>query len=105
MPGHHVYKTHWSPKINKELCCAVEEENSFDRHAVAVLKDGGVVGHVPRELARIYFLQKQHSRMTCRITGLRKPSETSGKGLVVHFFTGIKRHIHKLVTLFTYVRS
>ena len=31
----------------------VEEENSFDQHAVAVPKDGGVVGQVPRELARI----------------------------------------------------
>ena len=28
------------------LCSAVEDENSFDRHAVAVLKDGRVVGHV-----------------------------------------------------------
>ena len=29
-----------------KLCCSVEDENSFDRHAVAVLKDGRVVGHV-----------------------------------------------------------
>ena len=29
-----------------KLCCAVEDENSFDRHAVAVLKDGRVVRHV-----------------------------------------------------------
>ena len=29
-----------------KLCCAVEDENSFDRHAVAVLKDGRLVGHV-----------------------------------------------------------
>ena len=29
-----------------KLCCAVEDENSFDRHAVPVLKDGRVVGHV-----------------------------------------------------------
>ena len=28
------------------LCSAVEDENSFDRHAVAVLKDGRVVDHV-----------------------------------------------------------
>ena len=32
--------------IDKALLCAVEEDNSFDRHAVAVLKDGGVVGYV-----------------------------------------------------------
>ena len=29
-----------------KLCCAVEDKNSFDRHAVAVLKDERVVGHV-----------------------------------------------------------
>ena len=28
------------------LNSAVEDENSFDRHAVAVLKDGRVVGHI-----------------------------------------------------------
>ena len=33
------------PRI-RVLCSAVEDENSFDRHAVAVLKDGRVVGHV-----------------------------------------------------------
>ena len=37
MCGHHIYKTHWTPEINEELSCAVEE-NSFDRHAVAVHK-------------------------------------------------------------------
>ena len=34
------------PRI-RVLCSAVEDENSFDRHAVAVLKDRRVVGHVP----------------------------------------------------------
>ena len=33
------------PRI-RVLCSAVEDENSFDWHAVAVLKDGRVVGHV-----------------------------------------------------------
>ena len=33
------------PRI-RVLCSAVEDENYFDRHAVAVLKDGRVVGHV-----------------------------------------------------------
>ena len=40
---HHVYKTHWSPSIGEELCCEVEEDNTFDRYAVAVTKDGRVV--------------------------------------------------------------
>ena len=70
-----------------KLCCAVEDENSFDRHAVAVQKDGKVVGHVhvavflgsslaARLLPPAARLQ---GRMTCRITGLRKPSEISEK--------------------------
>ena len=50
---YHVYKTHWSPSIGEELCCEIEEDNTFDRYAVAVTKDGRVVGHVPRELARV----------------------------------------------------
>ena len=33
------------PRISV-LCSALEDENSFDRYAVAVLKDGRVVGHV-----------------------------------------------------------
>ena len=33
------------PRI-RVLCSAVEDENSFNRHAMAVLKDGRVVGHV-----------------------------------------------------------
>ena len=33
------------PRI-RILCSVVEDENSFDRHAVAVLKDGRVVGHI-----------------------------------------------------------
>ena len=73
-----------------KLCCVVEDENSFDRYAVAVLKDGRVVCHMC-----CHFLQntagslaarllpptaRLHSRMTCRITGLRKQSEISEKG-------------------------
>ena len=33
------------PRI-RVVCSAVEDENSFDRHAMAILKDGRVVGHV-----------------------------------------------------------
>ena len=59
--GHHVYKTQWTPIIGEDLCVQIEEPNTFDRFAVAVLKDGVIVGHVPRELARLtcwYFSPK-----------------------------------------------
>ena len=41
-----------------KLCCVVEDENSFDRNAVAVLKDGRVVGHVHVHVA----IFAKHSR-------------------------------------------
>ena len=44
-----VFTSQLSPPPSHEirvLYSVVEDENSFDRHAVAVLKDGRVVGHV-----------------------------------------------------------
>ena len=85
---------------------ACTQVNPFDRYSVAVLKNGEVAGHVRRELSRIcfHFLQRQHSSISCRITGHRKLSEIRGKGLVVpcvYIFTGKQRHVPKLITLFT----
>ena len=48
-PRSSPHPTNLRSDINEALlidCCAVEDENSFDRHAVAVLKDGRVVGHI-----------------------------------------------------------
>ena len=44
-----AFASQLSPPLRRirVLCSAVEDENSFDRHAVAVLEDGlRVVGHV-----------------------------------------------------------
>ena len=103
--GHHVYKTQWTPIIGKDLCVQIEEHNTFDRFAVAVLKDDVIVSHVPRELARTcwFVLQKRYSIMSCKITGRRRLSEVEGEGLVVpcvYRFTGKSKHLEKLNTLF-----
>ena len=45
--GHHVYHTVWTPVIGKVLPVKREETNLDDTFAVAALKDGEVVGHVP----------------------------------------------------------
>ena len=42
-----MYKTIWTPHLGEELVLATENGNLFDRHAVAVIKDGEVVGHGP----------------------------------------------------------
>ena len=64
--GHHVYKAAWSPYIGEELPVQHEVNNIHDDFAVAVLKNGNTVGHVPREISRVcwYFLHKSGSEMT-----------------------------------------
>ena len=64
--GHHVYKVSWSPYIGEEL--PVQHELPvYDDFTVAVLKNSSTVGHVPREISRVYwyFLHKSGSEMTC----------------------------------------
>ena len=61
-----------------------EAGNDHDRHAVAVVRDSYVVGHLPRHYSRIawYFLQHD-GKISCEITGRRQRDSTPGLGLVV----------------------
>ena len=102
--GHHVYKAAWSPYIGEELPVQREVNNIHDDFAVAVLKNGNTVGHVPREISRVcwYFLHKSGSEMTCIVNGDRR-SEVDGKGLVVpcvYIFRGKQKHLNRLINLF-----
>ena len=98
--GHHVYKHIWTPVNGEMLPVKKEENNSFDKHAVAVLKDDSViVGHVPKEYSRIvsYFLH-QGSQLKAEVIGKRK----LGKRLEVpctYTFTGKKKLIDRLEQL------
>ena len=47
--GHHVYKSLWTPVMGEELNVQIEDSNIFDEFAVAVFKDGIIVGHITRE--------------------------------------------------------
>ena len=71
-------------EINEALLCSRRRELLRSIYlAVAVLKDGRVVDHVHVAIlaARLLPLAARlHSRMMCRITGLRKPSKISEKG-------------------------
>ena len=51
--GHHIYKFTWTPFIGEELILQPEGNNEHDKHAVAVMKDGIVMGHVPRSVSRV----------------------------------------------------
>ena len=54
------YKQTWTPFLGEKLLIGIEEDNGNDARAVAILKGGIVVGHLPRETARIvwYFLKR-----------------------------------------------
>ena len=71
--GHHIYKSVWIPFIGEELVVEAEDGNEHDKNAVAVMKDGCVVGHVPRCISRVsWFFLKCGGRILCRFTGKRK---------------------------------
>ena len=50
--GHHIYKTCWTPVI-EELPAERDEDNQDDEHLVAMMKNGAVVGHMPRSISRL----------------------------------------------------
>ncbi len=96
--GHHIYKETWTPHIDEELIAGCEEGNVYDRHAVAILKDGEVVGHMPRTIARYswYFLKR--GSIKCVVTGRRK----KGIGLEVpcdYIYSGPVKAVQKLKRL------
>ena len=52
--GYHVYQWIWDAAIDREnLECFREVDNIHDPSAVAIRKDGSVVGHVPRALSAV----------------------------------------------------
>ena len=46
--GFHVYHEIWTPVIGECLECRHEPRKVEDKNAIAVIKDGTVVGYVPR---------------------------------------------------------
>ena len=48
--GHHIYKSIWTLIIREELVLEAQDDNEHDKHAVGVMKDGCVVGHVPHSI-------------------------------------------------------
>ena len=57
---YHAYKDNWNPVVGETLVLRREPTNMVDKHAVAVVKDSVVVGHIPYNLApRVgQFLQR-----------------------------------------------
>ena len=68
--GYHIYEHIWVAAIGEGLDCAREPYNATDRYAVAVMKDGAVVGHLPKRISRAcsLFLLRGGSTL-CTVVG------------------------------------
>ena len=81
--GYHIYKSIWTAVVGEQLNCVREPLNVQDRFAVAVIKDGTVVGHLPQKVSRICSLFIRGVRIECAIIGARRySSDLPQEGLV-----------------------
>ena len=69
--GYHAYMDTWTPVEDEVLRLIPEPTNSVDRNAVAVMKEGQIVGHVPFNLSPIVslFLRRDVNKAFARVTG------------------------------------
>ena len=80
--GYHVYnKDIWEAVLDEELPCQRELGNLADPFAVAVIRDGVVVGHVPNKISSVCSLCLQrNASITCCVSGYRRFSEDLPQG-------------------------
>ena len=74
--GYHAYKDTWAAVHGEELPCERETGNRVDAFTVAIMKDGTVVGHVPKKISSVCSLHLRRGRLIiCCVTGSRRYSE------------------------------
>ena len=99
--GFHVYQRSWCPSMEEQLECLREDGNDKDRYAVAVLRHGSIVGHIPRRIsAACSLFIERNGRIHCRITGARQYSADLPQGGLeipcVLTFEGEKKEVTKV---------
>ena len=71
--GYHVYNVIWTAVNNEILTCERDSHNPRDRYAVAVMKNGTVVGHLPRKESRVCSLfMRRGGNINCTVVGKRR---------------------------------
>ena len=79
--GYHIYKEIWTAAIGEPLSCRREIGNLMDPYAVAVVKAGVVVGHIPRTISTLCSLfLARGGNITCEVTGNRQYSRDLPQG-------------------------
>ena len=102
--GYHVYWRVWCAVEGETLQCTREQGNSKDCYAVAVKKDGVIVGHIPIKTSRVTFLfLRRGGSLQSTVTGRRQySSDLLQGGLEIPcklLFSGRSKDIRKLKKL------
>ena len=79
--GYHVYKDIWAAAVGELLTCSREPTNANDSYAVAVIKDGTTIGHIPWRICKVcsVFL-RMGGLISCKVTGLKRFSHDLPQG-------------------------
>ena len=98
--GYHAYMDRWTPALGQVLTLKREPNNDKDKHAVAVLNDDVIVGHVPYNLAPRFpqYLRREVNKAFAEVTG-EKVNRGAGYGLeipCVYRLHGPKVYIDKM---------
>ena len=101
--GYHAYMDVWTPVLDEMLILKREPDNVADRNAVAVFKEGQVVGHVPYNLAPSFslFLKRDVNKAFAKVIG-EKVNRGAGYGLEIpceYHLYGPKPYIDKMKKL------
>ncbi len=90
----------WAPFVGEQLPLEREPTNPRDRFAVAVVKDGSIIGHLPFNLAPIVssFLTRSFNSGMTEVSG-SKVNRGGGYGLEIpckYTFYGPKSYIDRI---------
>ena len=75
----------WTPKVGDEnFCFKSGNENQLDKFAVAIVLKEPIVGHVPKNLSKIFhqFMKIRNCTIGCKVTGERI-NRRAGYGLEI----------------------
>ena len=79
--GYHVYKEIWDAVKGECLECKRERSNRFDPFAVSVMKQGTIVGHLPRKISAVCSLfLLRNGTISCQVSGTRRYSSDIPQG-------------------------
>ena len=81
MHGYHIYLSILDAVIREEFPCRRDTGNERDRYAVAVMKDGTIIGHLPRKISwQCSLFLRRGSSITCCVMEHRRYSSYLPQG-------------------------